>query len=300
MEVLGWKKITSPDPSYHEVVTVVVSTFCADKQTNKHTNKQTEKKDEILLRPTVSSKKSTGNIKDGGLKGTAQLFRISQSTQIPQIPTQPASKILSYPLILELAKIKPRLGWYHSPGFKLQLQSCDNKSVVSIEELSTSVDPAVLDHPPATINEHMVNFCPIISLVWPIWCKAWLLWALVLKQMVMKHHHSVRQQCHPSLVVAVCFKTIFSIKLMLFFFDESKVIKQSLSFTFKYDFVKHMWEAGLNRNLFLTHTAAVDSVIAIFTITLVQADGVCANFVLPSAEWGSRFAFIDVWETGTE
>ena len=71
---------------------------------------------------------------------------------------------------------------------------------------------------------------------------------------------------------------------MLFFFDESKVIKQSLSFTFKYDFVKHMWEAGLNRNLFLTHTAAVDSVIAIFTITLVQADGVCANFVLPSAE----------------
>jgi len=32
-----------------------------------------------------------------------------------------------------------------------------NKPVVRIEELSTPVDPAVLDYPPATINEHMVN-----------------------------------------------------------------------------------------------------------------------------------------------
>ena len=50
-----------------------------------------------------------------------------------------------------------RLGWYHSPGFKLQLQSCYNKPVVGIEELCSSVDPAVLNHPPATINEHTDN-----------------------------------------------------------------------------------------------------------------------------------------------
>ena len=105
----------------------------------------------------VSSKTSTGIIKDGGLEGAPQLFRTSQSTQNPQISTQPVRKLLSYPLILELANIQPRLGWYHSPGFKVQLQSCYNKPVVSIEELSTPVDPAVLDHPPATINEDMVN-----------------------------------------------------------------------------------------------------------------------------------------------
>ena len=29
--------------------------------------------------------------------------------------------------------------------------------VVGVEELRTPVDPAVLDHPPSTINEHMVN-----------------------------------------------------------------------------------------------------------------------------------------------
>ena len=100
---------------------------------------------------------TTGNINDGGLEGISQLFRVRQSTQTPQIPTQPVRKLLSYPLILELANIQPRLGWYHSLEFKLQLQSCDNKPVVSIEELSTPLDPAVLDHPPATINEHMVN-----------------------------------------------------------------------------------------------------------------------------------------------
>ena len=49
------------------------------------------------------------------------------------------------------------LGWYHSPKVKLQLQSCYNKPVVVIEELSTPVDPAFLGHPPATITEHMVN-----------------------------------------------------------------------------------------------------------------------------------------------
>ena len=32
--------------------------------------------DKIILFPTVSSKTSTGNIKDGGLEGTPQLFRI--------------------------------------------------------------------------------------------------------------------------------------------------------------------------------------------------------------------------------
>ena len=114
-------------------------------------------RDKILLRPPVSSETSTGNIKDGGLEGTPQLFRIPQSIQTPQISTHPVHKLLSYPLILELANIQSRLGWYHSPGFKLQLQSWCNKPVINIEELSTLVDPSVLDHPPATINEHMVN-----------------------------------------------------------------------------------------------------------------------------------------------
>jgi len=78
----------------------------------------------------------------------------------PKIPNQPVHKLLSYPLILGLATIQPRLGWYHSSGFMLQLQGCDDKPLVSIEELSTPVDPAVLDHSPATINEQMVNlFC---------------------------------------------------------------------------------------------------------------------------------------------
>uniref|UniRef100_A0A8C4QGS0 L-Fucosyltransferase n=1 Tax=Eptatretus burgeri TaxID=7764 RepID=A0A8C4QGS0_EPTBU len=45
-----------------------------------------------------------------------------KSTQTPQIPTQPDRKLLSFPLILELANIQPRLllvpSWYHSPRFK--------------------------------------------------------------------------------------------------------------------------------------------------------------------------------------
>ena len=114
-------------------------------------------RDKKFLRSTVVCKTSTGNIKDGGIEGTPQLFRIPQSTQTPQIPTQPVCKHLSYPLILELANIQAKLGWYHSPGFKLQLQSYYNKPVVGIEELSTPVDPAVLDHHPVTINDHMVN-----------------------------------------------------------------------------------------------------------------------------------------------
>ena len=96
----------------------------------------------IILRPPVRSKTSPGNIKDGGLEGTPQLFRIPQT---PQISTQLVHKLLSYPHILELADIQNRLGWYHSPGFKVQLKSCNNKPVVSIEELSTPVDSAVLD-----------------------------------------------------------------------------------------------------------------------------------------------------------
>ena len=125
----------------------------------------------------MSSKTSTGTIKDDGFEGTPQLFRIPQSTQTPEIPTQPVCKLLGYPLILELANIQPRLGWYHSPGFKLQLQSCYNKPVVSIEELSTPVDPAVLDHPPATINEHMVkHLCHTTSIGIP--SPAMTLWAL--------------------------------------------------------------------------------------------------------------------------
>ena len=78
----------------------------------------------ILLLPTVSSKTSTSNIKEGGLEDTPQLFRTPQSTQTPQMSTQPVRKLLSYPLILQLANIQPRLGWYNSPGFKVQLQSC--------------------------------------------------------------------------------------------------------------------------------------------------------------------------------
>ena len=91
-------------------------------------------RDKILLLPTVSSKTSTGNMKDGGLEGTPQLFRIPQSTQTRQISTQPVRKLLSCPLIVELANIQPRLECYHFPGFKLQLQSCYHKPVVGIEE----------------------------------------------------------------------------------------------------------------------------------------------------------------------
>ena len=79
-------------------------------------------RDKILLRPTVSSKTSTGYIKDGGLEGTSQLFRIPKSTQTPQISTQPVRKLLGYPLLPEYANIQLRLGWYHSPGLKLQLE----------------------------------------------------------------------------------------------------------------------------------------------------------------------------------
>ena len=96
-------------------------------------------------------------MKDGGLEGNPQLFRIPQSTQTPQIPSQLVCNLLSYLLILELANIQPRQGWYHSSGFKLQLQSCYNKPLVGIEELRTPVDPAVLDQPPVIINKHMVN-----------------------------------------------------------------------------------------------------------------------------------------------
>ena len=39
--------------------------------------------DKVLLCPTVSSKTSTGNIKDGGLEGSPELFNIPQSTQTP-------------------------------------------------------------------------------------------------------------------------------------------------------------------------------------------------------------------------
>jgi len=105
----------------------------------------------------VGSKTSTGNFKDGGLQGTPQLLRIPKNTQTHQIPTQPVHKLLSYPLIPELVNIQPRLGWYHSPEFELQLQSCYNKPVVTDEVLNTPVDSAVLEQPPATINEHMVS-----------------------------------------------------------------------------------------------------------------------------------------------
>ena len=94
---------------------------------------------------------------DGGREGTPLLFRTSQSTQTREITTKPFCKLISYPLILELANIQLRLGWYYSPRFKLQLNSCYNNPMVIIEEVSTPVDPVVLDHPPATINDVMVN-----------------------------------------------------------------------------------------------------------------------------------------------
>ena len=62
-------------------------------------------REKIILCPTVSSKKSSGNIKDGGLEGIPQLFRIPQSTWTTKIPTQPVCQLLSCPLILELATI---------------------------------------------------------------------------------------------------------------------------------------------------------------------------------------------------
>ena len=59
-------------------------------------------RDKIILRHMVNSKTPTGNIKDGGLEGTPQLFRISQSnqtapppnphlscSQTPQLPSHP-------------------------------------------------------------------------------------------------------------------------------------------------------------------------------------------------------------------
>ena len=55
------------------------------------------------------------------------------------------------------------ISWKHENTWK-QLQSCYNKLVVSIEELSTPVDPAVLDNPPTTIKEHNL-LCQTIS-VW--------------------------------------------------------------------------------------------------------------------------------------
>ena len=117
-------------------------------------------RDKILIHPPVSSKTSTGNIKDGGHRGNPQLFEIPQSTQtLPQILIQAVRKLI-YPLILELANIQPRLGWYESLRFLLQLQSCYNQPIVGSEEVSTPVDPVVLDHSPATINVHRVNlFC---------------------------------------------------------------------------------------------------------------------------------------------
>ena len=94
-------------------------------------------RDKVLIHPLLSSKTFAGNINDGSLEDTPQLHRIPQSTQTPQIHTRLVHKLLSYPLILELCNIQPMLRCYHSPGFKLQRQSCDNKPVVSIEKLST-------------------------------------------------------------------------------------------------------------------------------------------------------------------
>ena len=57
-------------------------------------------RDKILLHPTVSSKISTikvGNIKESGLEGTPQLFRMAQSIQTLQLSTQPVCKLLSLP-----------------------------------------------------------------------------------------------------------------------------------------------------------------------------------------------------------
>jgi len=82
------------------------------------------------------------------LKALYNYSGFPESPRTPQIPTQPVHKFLSYPLILELASIlELELRWYQS----LDL-SCNNKPVDGIEEVSTLVGPAVLNHPPATIN----------------------------------------------------------------------------------------------------------------------------------------------------
>ena len=85
------------------------------------------------------------------------LKALHTSSGFPKTPIQPLCKLLSYSLILELANIQCRLGSCHSSGFEVQLQSFYNKLVVGNEELRTLVDPADLDHPPASIIEHMVN-----------------------------------------------------------------------------------------------------------------------------------------------
>ena len=81
---------------------------------------------------SVGSKTPTSNIKNGSLEGTTQLFRISQNTQTPQIPTQPVCKLLSYPLIFELANIQSWLEWYHPLGFELQIHGCCNKPSLTV------------------------------------------------------------------------------------------------------------------------------------------------------------------------
>jgi len=114
-------------------------------------------RDKILLHPRVSPRHPLATSRTVVLNALHNFSVFPKGPRPPQLPTQPACKLLSYPLILELTNIQPRLGWYHSPRFKLQLQSCEHKPVVGIEELSTPVDTAVLDHLPANINEHMVN-----------------------------------------------------------------------------------------------------------------------------------------------
>ena len=75
-------------------------------------------RDKFLFCLIVGSKATTGNIKNGGLEGIT-LFRIPQNIQTP---TSPLNLFGNSSAALEPANLQPWLGWYHSPGFELQLQ----------------------------------------------------------------------------------------------------------------------------------------------------------------------------------
>ena len=81
-----------------------------------------------------------------------QVASLAEGTAVPLMPLLPVHwysfhlKLLSYPLILELANIEPRLGWYHSPGFDLQIQSSSTpiSSTRSLKSSTSSYRPIFL------------------------------------------------------------------------------------------------------------------------------------------------------------
>ena len=87
------------------------------------------------------------------------LHNSSGSLKAPRHPKSPLSLFVNSSATLSsLSMPTSSLGWDGTILLDLSCNlSCYYKPVVSIEELSTPVDPAVLDHPPVTINKHMVN-----------------------------------------------------------------------------------------------------------------------------------------------